>query len=288
VQSTHHTKNLILVFITTLLFVSHCFCDDIKSLEKKIQLIQTKVPLMSKLSSQDRDELAHLYLQLGELLEKTDPKSAVMAFRKSLSFKPSQPSLQFQIGECYFNMQEYEKALPFIRGYCQSEADAATGELCSRYLESIYDYQGDKLQSISLWDKAIESYKMARSISRNHLLKKKMAEKIRDCTFQSAVYHYSRKHFLEAAHLFLDALSEQSSAKLQNRIEKIATHLFINAGKHYEKTEEPSKAIPFYKAVLLHFSKESARDYAKKRLEVMGKESSASKEAPSWLIMDEN
>jgi tetratricopeptide (TPR) repeat protein len=104
--------------------------------------------------------------------------------------------------------------------------------------------------------------------------------------FQKATYYFSQKNYLEAAHFFLDVLSEGTSPKLRAQTERVANNLFLNAGKHYEKVGEPLKAQPFYEAIVRYFKPGPAYDHAEKRLDELKSVVEEVDKPPAWLVID--
>ena len=77
-----------------------------------------------------------------------------------------------------------------------------------------------------------------------------LIDKIQTAYFKQGTFHYSQKHYLEAARNFLKSLSKNTKESLRSKVERIAGHLFLNAGRHYEKQGRLNEAKPYYEAVI--------------------------------------
>ena len=114
-----------------------------------------------------------------------------------------------------------------------------------------------------------------------------LIDKIQTAYFRQGTFHYSQKHYLEASRNFLKALSKNTRENLRSKIERIAGHLFLNAGKHYEKLGQLSEAKPYYRAVVDYFHGDKVVLYAKQRLDSLGAQILEERaNIPEWLRVD--
>jgi tetratricopeptide (TPR) repeat protein len=280
-QNFNYTKNIVL----SLLFLIPIYGDDISEIQSEIKKIYSTANTINSLKPSDKETLSALYLKLGRLYRKQgQPLEGVTAFRISHALGNESKLLNLYIGDLYFSMDQFTKAEPFLSQFCQTPSNPQISELCSKRLFKIHKSLGEKKQKISLWDKAIEHFELAKTHAPNNLLRKEIGARIINNRFQKAVYHFSQKHYLESAHLFLDCLTKDTPKSLRKKIEKISAHLFKNTGKHYEKQGDANTAIRFYKAITEYFSKESAVEYAEKRLEQLKPVAESRNQAPAWLM----
>lgn len=253
---------------------------------EQIRALKSQSPILENLPVEKKQELAELYFRQGlSYQEQGSFLEAVVAFRKSEALG-GQTNIDYYIGNAYYRLNSFERAEPFLKSFCEMASDIRFAENCRTRLFDIYGRLGEDSLQLSLFDRAIDYYRLAEKNAPDALQKKQIQTRLQQSLFQKATYYFSQKDYLESAHFFLDVLSDDTPEKLRSQTERVANNLFLNAGKHYEKVGEPLKAIPFYQGIVRYFKPGIAYDYAKKRLEELETVAEEVDKPPSWLVID--
>jgi tetratricopeptide (TPR) repeat protein len=269
-----------LCFLLCFAFVT--FAQD----TEQIRALKGLFPVLEFLPVEKKQELAGLYFRLGlSHQEQGNFLEAVVAFRKSKALG-EQANIDYYIGNAYYRLSSFERAEPFLKSFCGTVSDIRFAENCRTRLFDIYGRLGEDSLQLSLFDRAIDYYRLAEKNAPDALQKKQIQARLQHSLFQKATYYFSQKNYLEAAHFFLDVLSEGTSPKLRAQTERVANNLFLNAGKHYEKVGEPLKAQPFYEAIVRYFKPGPAYDHAEKRLDELKSVVEEVDKPPAWLVID--
>jgi len=259
------------------------------SVLKSIDSFHAKHIDLSLISAQERESLALLYQKLGNFYAQSDEHIAsITALRKARSLVPTLPSLDLRIGIVYADLGRLQSARKFLLGFYQAEPESTQAFECEQKLFSVLVQLGEKSAKISLWDKAIRFFHEAMEFSSSARHTLDLVDRIQSTYFKQGTFHYSQKHYLEAARNFLKALSKNTRESLRAKIERIAGHLFLNTGKHFEEIGRLDEARPYYEAVEIHFHSDKVVGYARQRLRSMEESVSESQaKVPEWLGSEE-
>jgi tetratricopeptide (TPR) repeat protein len=291
-QDSNYSKDLISSLLKFFLFLSlfstPTIGDDLKRIEQEITALHFVAPTLATLEEAERSSLARLYFQQGDLLARDKSfLKAASSFRKARSVEPSLPGVDMAIGLAYAEAGRLKLARRFLLHFLKSNEDPALKFQCEQKLYQVLVQLGEGHAGISLWDKAVGSYHeaMEYSTSTRHTLD--LIDKIQTAYFKQGTFHYSQKHYMEAARNFLKALSKNTRESLRSKVERIAGHLFLNAGRHYEKLGRINEAKPYYQAVAEYFHGQKVVTYAKKRLESLENQILEERhDIPEWLRVE--
>lgn len=278
-----------LLFVTVYTwFLSALFAQaqDFDNTTERIKHLKSISSVLRELPVAEKKELSELYFRLAQIYQDQNRlEEAVIAFRKAKALGYRQANIDYHIGNVYYRLHRFETAEPFLKSFCDGSSNVFAGN-CKVRLFDIYSQLGADALQLSFFDRAIDYFRLAELNAPDSLQKKMISAKLQNALFQKATYYFSQKNYLEAAHFFLDVLSDDTSEKLKTQTERIAGNLFINAGKHYEKVGEPLKSLPFYRAIVKYFKAGVQHDYAQKRIsELAGIEEELDK-PPAWLVGD--
>ena len=291
-QDSYHSKDLIRIFFLALCVsletptVTHG--NELQVLEKQVRSLQANAPILGNLEQREKGALSQILLQQGELFNKQKAfLKAASSFRKAKAIYPDISAIDLHIGIAYADAQRLSLARRFLKSFDDQNTDPALKLQCEQKLYQVLVAMGEESSRISLWDQAINSYHEAMNYSNSTQLTLDLIDKIQTAYFRQGTFHYSQKHYLEASRNFLKALSKNTKENLRSKIERIAGHLFLNAGKHYEKMGQLSEAKPYYTAVIDYFHEDKVVLYAKQRLDSLGSQILEERaDIPEWLRVD--
>ena len=289
-QNSLNTPNL-KSFISAFLLLILIPCPQaapLNSLLKAIEDFHEEHRNLSLITVSQRESLARLYQKLGNYYAQSgESLHSIGALRKGRALLPSLPSVDLKIGIVYARLGRLEQARKFLLGFYQSSPESTQSFECKQKLFSVLVQMGERSAKISLWDKAVRYFHEAMEFSSSARHTLDLVDKIQSAYFKQGTFHYSQKHYLEAARNFLKALSKNTRESLRAKIERIAGHLFLNTGKHFEEIGRVDEARPYYEAVEKHFQSKKVVTYAKKRLQSLEESLSAdAANVPEWLGAD--
>lgn len=291
-QDSDYSKNLTRAVLWTFSLILHSsgllYCEELQRIEERISALHQVAPTLTNLEDAEQKALARLYLQKGDILMgKKSHLKAASSYRKARVLDPELPSVDLSIGIAYADGNRLALAKRFLKQFYEENQEPTLKFQCEQKLYQVLVNLGEENAKISLWDRAINSYHEAMEYSSSTRLTLDLIDRIQTAYFKQGTFHYSQKHYLEASRNFLKALSKNTRESLRSKIERIAGHLFLNAGKHYEKMGQLTEAKPYYRAVVEYFHENKVVQYAKKRLESLESQILEERsEIPAWLKVE--
>lgn len=253
-----------LLVILYLCFYTINFSNDY---QVEIQKILKKSSILSKLPSSDQIELASLFASVGhEYRKKNKWILSVIYYRKSLALDPDNHQLILFAGMNYSKVKRYTKAIELFHQYKSVASQDSWLKICDQYLFDTLNLKGDKLSKTSLWDLAIKSFSEALNYSNSAEKTANVLSKIHYSYFQKGSFHFSQKHYLEASKNLLKVLTPETNKSLVRKVERMASHLFLNSAKHYEKETNYTEALKYYHSIVDYFKGESGVNYSASRI----------------------
>lgn len=254
----------------SIFFIFSLFITHANEIQINIQKYLKKSSVLSKLETDDQLKLSQLFADLGHKYRKKNKwVLSVIYYRKSLSLNPSNPQLILFSGMNYAKIKRYDKAEEFFLKYKQVATESSWLQICNQYLFDTLNAKGDLLSKTSLWDLAILSFKKSLEFSNSAENTVNTLSKIHYAYFQKGSFHFSQKHYIEASKSLIQALTPETNKSLVRKIERMASHLFINSAKHYEKEGQVKEAQKYYKSIVNYFNNEKSIAYSQKRIEVL-------------------
>ncbi|MCO4782621.1 MAG: hypothetical protein KC646_09895 [Candidatus Cloacimonetes bacterium] len=265
-----------LFFIVLFWASSITFCNETQI---EVQKIIKKSSILSELAPSDQVKLASLFANLGhEHRKKNKWILSVIYYRKSLALNPEDHQLILFSGMNYSKVKRYSKAIELFLQYKSVATQDSWLKICDQYLFDTLNLKGDQLSKTSLWDLAITSYNDALNYSNSAEKTANVLSKIHYGYFQKGSFHFSQKHYLEASKNLLKVLTPETNKSLVRKVERMASHLFLNSAKHYEKEGNHKEALKYYHSIANYFKSESGVKYSNARI----------KHLENLIIEDEN
>ena len=256
------------------------------SINDRIRSIRGREPILEKLTSEDVQTLSLLHRELGDFYMKQ--KSSLLgaiAYRKAYSLNPSRSENKLRAGLAYAHTNQLKLSYRMLAEFLQESTSETLKFQAEQELYKICLALGEKENKLSLWTQAIEWYEKAMQYSNSPRNSLDLVDRIQTAYFKQGTFHYSQKHYLEAADNLRRALSKNTRESLRAKIERLGVTLFLNAGKHFERMEEREEAIAYYTVIRDFLYKSSAVDYARQRLKALNTDKHfPMKSAPTWLI----
>ena len=258
----------------------------LNSINDRIRSIRGREPILGKLTSEDIQKLALLHRELGDFyMKQKSSLLAATAYRKAYSLNSSRSENKLRAGLAYAHTNQLKLSYRMLAEFLQESSNETLKFQAEQELYKICLALGEKENKLSLWTQAIEWYEKAMQYSNSPRNSLDLVDRIQTAYFKQGTFHYSQKHYLEAADNLRRALSKNTRESLRAKIERLGVTLFLNAGKHFERMEEPEEAISYYTVIRDFLYKSSAVDFARQRLKVLtSNENIPMKSAPTWLI----
>ena len=256
------------------------------SINDKIRTIRGREPILGKLTPEDQNKLSFLYRELGDFYMKQ--KSSLLgaiAYRKAYSLSPSTSEHKLRAGLAYAHTNQLTLGYKMLAEFLHESSNETLKFQAEQELYKICLALGEKENRLSLWTQAVEWYEKAMQYSNSPRDSLDLVDRIQTAYFKQGTFHYSQKHYLEAADNLRRALSKNTRESLRAKVERLGVTLFLNAGKHFERIEEREEAIAYYTVIRDFLYKSSAVDYARQRLKALSSnENIPMRSAPTWLI----
>tara|TARA_B100000674_G_scaffold497966_1_gene533867 strand:+ start:1687 stop:2565 length:879 start_codon:yes stop_codon:yes gene_type:complete len=256
------------------------------SINDKIRSIRGREPILGKLTPEDQNKLSILHRELGDFyMKQKSPLLGAIAYRKAYGLNPSTSEHKLRAGLAYAHTNQLVLSYKMLAEFLHESTNETLKFQAEQELYKICLGLGEKENRLSLWTQAVEWYERAMQYSNSPRDSLDLVDRIQTAYFKQGTFHYSQKHYLEAADNLRRALSKNTRESLRAKIERLGVTLFLNAGKHFERIEEREEAIAYYTVIRDFLYKSSAVDYARQRLKVLtSNENIPMKSAPTWLI----
>lgn len=279
---------LIYIFCNTILHAAKPDRKDVElmRLQQEIDIIRGKETVLEKLEPVDLIALSKLYRDLGDFYMRS--KSALLgaiSYRKAHSLNPGDIELKLRAGLAYAHTNQLELSHDLLVEFLNGTTNETLKFQAEQELYKICLTLGEKENSLSLWSQAVKWYELAMQYSSSPRNSLDLVDRIQTAYFKQGTFHYSQKHYLEAADNLRKALNKNTRESLRAKVERIGVTLFLNAAKHFERIEEREEAIAYYTVIRDFLYKSSAVEYARQRLKaLLSDENIPLQSAPGWLI----
>lgn len=259
---------------------------ELKNLNYKIYMLRSKVPILEKLEPTDLVILSRLYRELGDFYMRS--QSALLgaiSYRKAYSLNPAESEHKLRAGLAYAHTNQLELGYQLLVEFLNESTSETLKFQAEQELYKICLTLGAKENNLSLWNQAVKWYERAMQYSNSPRNSLDLVDRIQTAYFKQGTFHYSQKHFLEAAENLRKTLNKNTRESLRSKVERLGVTLFLNAAKHFERIEDRSEAIKYYIVIRDFLYKSTAVDYARQRLKALQSEDNIPlQSAPGWLI----
>lgn len=259
---------------------------ELKKLNYKIEMLRSKEAILERLGPTDLVTLSRFYRQLGDFYMRS--KSALLgaiSYRKAYSLNPTESELKLRAGLAYAHTNQLELSHQLLVEFLNESNSETLKFQAEQELYKICLTLGEKENNLSLWNQAVKWYEKAMQYSTSPRNSLDLVDRIQTAYFKQGTFHYSQKHFLEAAENLRKTLNKNTRESLRSKVERLGVTLFLNAAKHFERIEDRDEAIKYYIVIRDFLYKSTAVDYARQRLKALQSEDNIPlQSAPGWLV----